>query len=44
LAITLNIHVYRDGEKNLGQNHLFNIGTIEAMEKTTGQAKEKLSL
>jgi hypothetical protein len=38
LAVTRNKSI-RDGEKSSGQNHLFNIETIKAMDSTSGQAE-----
>ena len=34
----------RDGEKSLGQTHLFNIGIIEVKDRTVGQAQVMLRL
>jgi hypothetical protein len=43
LAITRHTR-NRDGDKSSGQTHLFNMGSVEAMDSTAGQAQVKLSL
>jgi hypothetical protein len=43
LAITRDTH-YDDKKKSSGQDNLFNIGTIRAMERTSAQPQVTLSL